>query len=480
MRHGDWRVIIVPLLVLFSTPVVAAQPQFVRFDRFFYEGDLERLPSSLVNVSGDGRYAIGADVFRIDLETLSPAPGHPGYLTGEYLIAPHVDGTSSAQAVSTDGRFLAGRTNVFGAQGAMVWEVGVEDEVLGPLKEGTFAVEHQAISDSGDIAFGVKSTDGGPLAYRWQREEGTEFLTVPADLGGEAAFSRILDATPDGELAIGLIRTFDDAVPFSVVNDAAIWTDDEGWRLLKHLSSLPEAYQPTSAALVSRDGKMIAGRGTFDVVNGPNQAFVWTEGEGLIVLVDPLDPLASTGVRDIARDAKVVLGSANGDGIDGRFLWDEFRGVRSFIDVLTHDFNVDWTSFPGVSGLPLEDDFAIRGEAISDDGLVFVGNDWAINLRGQQVPGDADFDDDVDLEDFSILKENFGVGVFGDQGVFRDQGDFNADGRVDLADFSILKGNFGKSVNAPEPSAFVMTALAAAGVLCRWRLFARPVRRNGC
>ena len=53
-------------------------------------------------------------------------------------------------------------------------------------------------------------------------------------------------------------------------------------------------------------------------------------------------------------------------------------------------------------------------------------------------PGDADGDGDVDLDDFVILKTNFGVSPLGD-----DRADFDGDGDVDLDDFVILKTNFG-------------------------------------
>ncbi|MFW6153745.1 MAG: hypothetical protein ACOC95_00845 [Planctomycetota bacterium] len=54
------------------------------------------------------------------------------------------------------------------------------------------------------------------------------------------------------------------------------------------------------------------------------------------------------------------------------------------------------------------------------------------------VPGDADGDGDVDLDDFVILKTNFGQDPLTD-----DRADFDADGDVDLDDFAILKSNFG-------------------------------------
>ncbi|NLF31857.1 MAG: hypothetical protein GX591_13340 [Planctomycetes bacterium] len=54
-------------------------------------------------------------------------------------------------------------------------------------------------------------------------------------------------------------------------------------------------------------------------------------------------------------------------------------------------------------------------------------------------PGDADGDGDVDLDDFVILKNNFGTAT----GATCAEGDFDGDGDVDLDDFVLLKNNFG-------------------------------------
>jgi hypothetical protein len=56
----------------------------------------------------------------------------------------------------------------------------------------------------------------------------------------------------------------------------------------------------------------------------------------------------------------------------------------------------------------------------------------------QAIGGDCDLDGDVDLDDFVILKSNFGR----DDAGWGD-GDSDGDGDVDLDDFVILKGNFG-------------------------------------
>ncbi|MFW6154617.1 MAG: dockerin type I domain-containing protein [Planctomycetota bacterium] len=55
------------------------------------------------------------------------------------------------------------------------------------------------------------------------------------------------------------------------------------------------------------------------------------------------------------------------------------------------------------------------------------------------LPGDADLDGEVDLDDFVILKNHFGQG-----NAAWTQGDFNTDGLVNLDDFVILKNNFGR------------------------------------
>ena len=58
-----------------------------------------------------------------------------------------------------------------------------------------------------------------------------------------------------------------------------------------------------------------------------------------------------------------------------------------------------------------------------------------------KLMGDADLDGNVDLEDFHILKTNFGTGTTWAEG------DFDEDGDVDLDDFYILKINFGATAN---------------------------------
>ncbi|MFW6154449.1 MAG: lamin tail domain-containing protein [Planctomycetota bacterium] len=90
-------------------------------------------------------------------------------------------------------------------------------------------------------------------------------------------------------------------------------------------------------------------------------------------------------------------------------------------------------------------------------------------------PGDIDLDGDVDLDDFVILKQNFGA-----SGVSWTRGDMTGDGDVDLDDFVILKQNFGTaaaSVNVLAEATAETTATEDTAASRRSSL--RRVRRRG-
>ena len=82
-------------------------------------------------------------------------------------------------------------------------------------------------------------------------------------------------------------------------------------------------------------------------------------------------------------------------------------------------------------------------------------------LLNPVLPGDANGDGKVDVNDLTIVLSHFGATT----GVDWSTGDFNGDGKVDVNDLTIVLSNFGESLGAaaggspvavPEPSALVL------------------------
>lgn len=83
------------------------------------------------------------------------------------------------------------------------------------------------------------------------------------------------------------------------------------------------------------------------------------------------------------------------------------------------------------------------------------------------IPGDANRDGRVDLADFGILKQNFGL-----MPATWEQGNFDDEPSVSLSDFGVLKQNFGKTSNlaaaVPEPSGLAIALAGLTGLAVRW------------
>ncbi len=84
------------------------------------------------------------------------------------------------------------------------------------------------------------------------------------------------------------------------------------------------------------------------------------------------------------------------------------------------------------------------------------------------IPGDTNGDRNVNLEDFTTLKDNFG----GSASIT--EGDVTLDGVVDLNDFSLLKDNFGRQAAVPEPATLWLISCGVLLVAARSRLFTAP------
>jgi hypothetical protein len=105
---------------------------------------------------------------------------------------------------------------------------------------------------------------------------------------------------------------------------------------------------------------------------------------------------------------------------------------------------------------------------IAGSGTNSAGNSEAF-LATPALPGDANLDGKVDINDLTIVLSNFGQTV----GMSWATGDFNGDGRVDVNDLTIVLANFGQALGAsagrmaavPEPSSLLLVGLGIAALV---------------
>lgn len=130
----------------------------------------------------------------------------------------------------------------------------------------------------------------------------------------------------------------------------------------------------------------------------------------------------------------------------------------------TMSLSPEWrmaNSLPDAPVKALSAEVAVSAFANCDNDV--TGRAWGsvalyeVLVRGHGAfPGDVNLDGQVNLDDFGLLKGNFGE-------PYR-PADFDQSGQVDLSDFGALEENFGTSYLAeavPEPSTWSLAALGA-------------------
>jgi hypothetical protein len=317
---------------------------------------------------------------------------------GAWVPSPTAGPTSTAQAVSADGRVVVGQSD----GQAFRWTAATGMQSIGgPTGFGTA----RGVSADGSVIVG----DSGGQAFRWTQPTGMQFLgsntRVAYDVSGDGNVvvgdagigattgqgfrwtpgtgvqplgtaapgvtngSTIFGVSQDGQALVGQTIT----APGQLTGLATRWTEADGYGPGGGFPTMNGSY----ANAASADGTFVVGRsGTFGQSNPLFAAFIWSEDTGSIHLGSP-EPEAlsyiSVDALSVSGDGSIVVGTASrtgNTGADKAIIWSEDEGIRYLQDVLV-DLGLD------LSGWTLT-----HAHDISADGTVIVGQ--GINPLGVQ------------------------------------------------------------------------------------------------
>jgi probable HAF family extracellular repeat protein len=224
-----------------------------------------------------------------------------------------------------------------------------------------------------------------------------------------------------------------------------------------------------SGATAINDAGTIVGYATVDTTNGISDPVYW-DPNGTIHDLGSLPggyPDSGGAAYGINNSNQIVGSAYNASGWQVGMIYE--RGQMVDLNTLI-DPNSGWTI-----------DNAI---AITNTGVILAQADnpnvdpdgfgWGHAVLLTPLPGDANLDGQVDINDLTIVLANYGM-----TGATWFQGDFIGNGKVDINDLTIVLANYGQTVGAaavkavPEPSCLVILGISAVGLLvygCRQRI----------
>jgi probable HAF family extracellular repeat protein len=277
-------------------------------------------------------------------------------------------GGTKARGVSADGTVIVGAREVptwNDSYEACYWTASSGLTPLGELPGGDQASFAHDASLDGMVVVGWSKSDGGIAgdfvteAFRWTQATG---LLALGDLAGGAFYSQARGVSDDGSVIVGFGSS--DAGPSS---EAFRWTEAGG---MVGLGGLEPGNVESAAYGVSPDGATVVG---WSRTAMGQEAFRWTEAEGMIGLGDLPGGADRSAAFGVSADGAQIVGASSSAAVpaDEAFIWDSTHGMRSLLQVLIDDYQLD-----------LEDWTLTRAWGISADGSTVVGE--GINPQGQR------------------------------------------------------------------------------------------------
>lgn len=321
-----------------------------------------------------------------------------------------------------------GRIGLTAARQAFRWSASSGMSDLGPNDPWYRSTVATGICDDGSVIVG----QDGDEAFRWTKASGRSLLGIPAGSSQSAATG----VSHDGSVVVGsgyaaetdrgrafrwsggtlqplgllpgAISSFATGVSGDgkrVVGysggfdlEAFLWTEGGGMVGLGSIAGAPQVYSLAQA--ISGDGSTIVG------VSGAEdgfQAFRWTEAGGMVGL-DPHSDAISAATA-VSADGRMVAGNwLHGDGVDEAFIWTGHSGIRSLVDVITHDLGL---------GRELEGWSSLGAYALSGDGRYIAGTGYFRNEQQAWVLDRGPNAQPIGPPEVSPVPEPEAIGVLG-------------------------------------------------------------------
>ena len=206
-----------------------------------------------------------------------------------------------------------------------------------------------ALSADGRVVIGYDAHQGTPVYW----DESTGVTALPLGIDDGLAQTRALALSADGSVVVGTCPSEVFGSARTGEQEAFSWTEAEGLVRLEYPAGVDAVW---AAALgVSADGSCVAG--AFSDQQGRGHAFEWTNDNGMDILTTPSDTQVSEATA-VSLDGYVVAGWRTAGNTSSAASTEAFR----------------WTRVDGLNDLGiLTDDAESEATAASGDGTVIVG-----------------------------------------------------------------------------------------------------------
>jgi probable HAF family extracellular repeat protein len=351
---------------------------------------------------------------------------------------------------------------------------------LGDPPSAGFVSDAFGLSGDGLVAVGFASSNllGGE-AFRWTRDGGMVGLgSLPAVIPG----SRALAASRDGSVIAGSSN-------FGAGSQAFRWSAETGMVGLGTLSGGIETLGIASS--ISADGSVIVGVAGGAVGNALGEAFRWTATTGMMSLADRPSGFFHSRAQDVSADGSVVIGTIEIIGLGPQaFRWTMADGLVPLPEIIANAVSADgltivgssggiaglWTEMGGIRQLgDLPGGIVMSGASdVSADGSLIVGA--GETDKGSEAMFWTEATGMVNLHQFLF---SHGIGELADWRL-PSAAAVSADGRT-IVGTGINPAGLREAwiATIPEPSTFILVALASAGWISLHRAKSRRANSSG-